>query len=115
MKKKLPKVVVKAIKKELKPKAKKVAKKVVANVEVPKKVVNTSTADILSSIVHPNKKILAEKILLGVPVEELISQYGKTRVSEMNSYIRSYKANLDKNFALKAKRGSSGVCLACQK
>lgn len=116
--KKLPKVVVKAIKKELKPKVTK--KVVVASATAPEfpevvGVVNTESSAIIASITHPNKKILAEKMLNGVPVEELINQYGNTRVSEMNSYIQSYGANLNKNSALKAKRGCNGVCLACQK
>jgi hypothetical protein len=70
---------------------------------------------ILSSISHPNKKILAEKILLGVEsTEGLISLYGNTRVSEMKRYISSYMSNLNKNSELKSKRGCNGVCIACQ-
>lgn len=121
MKKKSSKVVAKVAKKVSKPKAKKVAKvaKVsnvakVASTEVVE-VVNKINVKILASIVHPNKKILAEKILNKVPVEQLNVEYGKIRVAEMNSYIKSFTANLEKNSALAAKRGCNGVCVVCQK
>ena len=107
--KKLSKVVKKVVKK-----VKKATKKgVVAGASVA--VVNVNAVKILASIVHPNKKILAEKILSNVPVEELVTEYGKTRVSEMNTYIKSFTANLEKNAALNAKRGCNGVCVACSK
>lgn len=109
----LKKVTKKVVKKEVVVGA--VAPTVTASVVVEEEVVNVESSQILASITHPNKKILAEKILAGTSTEDLIKEYGNTRVSEMQSYIQNFSANLNKNSELKAKRGCNGVCLACQR
>ncbi len=95
-----------------------VTKKVFATngvVESSSEVINVESSKIIASILHPNKKILAEKILSGVSSEDLIKEYGNTRFLEMQKYIQNYSANLNKNAELKAKRGCNGVCIACQR
>ena len=94
----------------------KVVNKEVVKVEAPntQTVCEASNVDILNSISHPNKKILAQKILDGVSFDELVKSYGRTRVLEMQKYIQDYSINLAKDCELKAKRGN-GVCLACQR
>ena len=93
-----------------------VTRRVVATAEASTEVVvNVEASKIIASITHPNKKILAEKILNGVSSEELIKEYGNTRFAEMQNYIQNYSVNLAKNAELNAKRGCNGVCVACQK
>lgn len=109
-------------------KAKVVKKEVVKKPTITKKVVNNevveekkvvascdNTSEVLKSISHPNKKILAQKILDGVEFDTLVKDYGRTRVLEMQKYIQVYSDNLNKDCELNAKRGRYGVCIACQR
>lgn len=112
----LKKKVAKKVVAEVKPKVTKKVVSVAGSVpEVTEEIINVESSKIIASISHPNKKILAEKILAGTAIEDLIKEYGNTRVSEMQSYIQNYSTNLNKNADLKAKRGCNGVCLACQR
>lgn len=105
----------KILKKETKPKVtKKVVLSKASQSEVAPAIINVESNEILASISHPNKKILADKILTGTSNEDLIKEYGNTRVSEMQSYIQSFAINLIKNSELNSKRGCNGVCQACQ-
>lgn len=109
---------------------KKIVKKAVSEVKpkVTKKVVivqeeNTGdiyetpsyVSEIIASISHPNKRILAQKILDEVSFDSLVEEYGRTRVMEMQKYIQNFNLNKDKNCELIARRGTYGVCKACQK
>lgn len=44
----------------------------------------------LKTVTHPNKKILARKIISGIPPGELYAEYGKTRVMEMQKEIEAF-------------------------
>lgn len=94
-----------------------ITKKVINNevIEEKKVIISDSTNDVLESISHPNKKILAQKILDGVSFDTLAKDYGRTRVLEMQKYIQVYSDNLNKDCELTAKRGRNGVCIACQR
>lgn len=106
----------KVVKKEvIESKPKVTIKVVVPTGSIAEEVINVESSQILASIIHPNKKILAEKILAGTSTEDLVKEYGNTRVLEMQNYITNYSATLNKNAELKAKRGCNGVCLACQR
>lgn len=101
--------------------AKKVTIKEVVKPKIVEKIVTVNVAptinssEVLSSIVHPNKKILAERIINGEDFASLLRDYGRTRVMEMQKYINTYEANQAVRNELKAKRGGYGVCIACQK
>lgn len=94
-----------------------ITKKVINNevIEEKKVIISDSTKEVLESISHPNKKILAQKILDGVSFDTLAKDYGRTRVLEMQKYIQVYSDNLNKDCELTAKRGRNGVCIACQR
>lgn len=94
-----------------------ITKKVINNevIEEKKVIISDSTNEVLESISHPNKKILAQKILDGVSFDTLAKDYGRTRVLEMQKYIQVYSDNLNKDCELTAKRGRNGVCIACQR
>ena len=59
-----------------------ITKKVINNevIEEKKVIISDSTNEVLESISHPNKKILAQKILDGVSFDTLAKDYGRTRV-----------------------------------
>lgn len=94
-----------------------IIKKVINNevIEEKKVIVCDNNSEVLKSISHPNKKILAQKILDGVSFDTLFKDYGRTRVLEMQKYIQVYSDNLNKDCELTAKRGRNGVCIACQR
>lgn len=78
---------------EKKTKKAKVTKKVFSDVEI------TKEADeflelrnkVIKKINHPNRQIIAEKILSGVSEEELISEYGGVKVAEIKRVISACK------------------------
>lgn len=87
---------------EKKTKKVKVTKKVFSDVET------TKEADeflelrnkVIKKINHPNRQIIAEKILSGVSGEELIAEYGSVKVAEIKRVIS-------------ACRGKPWVCTHC--
>lgn len=78
---------------EKKTKKVKVTKKVFSDVE------NTKEVDeflelrnkVIKKINHPNRQIIAEKILSGVSGEELIAEYGSVKVAEIKRVISACK------------------------
>lgn len=78
---------------EKKTKKVKVTKKVFSDVET------TKEADeflelrnkVIKKINHPNRQIIAEKILSGVSGEELIAEYGSVKVAEIKRVISACK------------------------
>lgn len=71
-------------------------------------------SEVVTSINHPNKRILAQKILDGVSFDLLVKDYGRTRIMEMQKYISNYNDSKNKDNELKRRRGV-GICIACQK
>lgn len=78
---------------EKKTKKAKVTKKVFSDVEITKKVDKFLELrnKVIKKINHPNRKIIAEKILSGVSEEELIEEYGSVKVAEIKRVISACK------------------------
>ena len=55
----------------------------------------------IKSQVHPKKKLLAQMIFDNVPEDEIIDQFGKARLQEMQSIIHY------------ARLGTAKVCKTC--
>lgn len=78
---------------EKKTKKVKVTKKVFSDVEITKKVDEFLELrnKVIKKINHPNRQIIAEKILSGVSEEELIAEYGNVKVAEIKRVISACK------------------------
>lgn len=78
---------------EKKTKKVKVTKKVFSDVEITKKVDEFLELrnKVIKKINHPNRQIIAEKILSGVSEEELIAEYGSVKVAEIKRVISACK------------------------
>lgn len=78
---------------EKKTKKAKVTKKVFSDVEITKEVDKFLELrnKVIKKINHPNRKIIAEKILSGVSEEELIEEYGSVKVAEIKRVISACK------------------------
>lgn len=74
-------------------KVKKVIEKVISDVEITKEVDDLLELKkkVIKKINHPNRQIIAEKILSGVSEEELIAEYGSVKVAEIKSIISACK------------------------
>lgn len=93
-----------------------ITRKVIVETDTSKEfLLSQEKQDTIASISHPNKRVLAERIIAGENEEDLIKEYGRTRVFEMQKYIEVFSANKDANYQSKLKRGGGGVCIACQK
>lgn len=67
--------------------------------------------DFLETINHPAKRQLAEMLIDGVDVDE--SQYGKTRIAEMKTYIDNNFLNVPVDEVPKKKRKLVDFCISC--
>lgn len=78
---------------EKKTKKVKVTKKVFSDVETTKEVDEFLELrnKVIKKINHPNRQIIAEKILSGVSEEELIAEYGSVKVAEIKRVIGACK------------------------
>lgn len=78
---------------EKKTKKVKVTKKVFSDVEITKEVDEFLELrnKVIKKINHPNRQIIAEKILSGVSEEELIAEYGNVKVAEIKRVISACK------------------------
>lgn len=78
---------------EKKTKKVKVTKKVFSDVETTKEVDEFLELrnKVIKKINHPNRQIIAEKILSGVSEEELIAEYGNVKVAEIKRVISACK------------------------
>lgn len=78
---------------EKKTKKVKVTKKVFSDVEITKEVDEFLELrnKVIKKINHPNRQIIAEKILSGVSEEELIAEYGSVKVAEIKRVISACK------------------------
>lgn len=78
---------------EKKTKKVKVTKKVFSDVETTKEVDEFLELrnKVIKKINHPNRQIIAEKILSGVSGEELIAEYGSVKVAEIKRVISACK------------------------
>lgn len=78
---------------EKKTKKAKVTKKVFSDVEITKEVDKFLELrnKVIKKINHPNRQIIAEKILSGVSEEELIAEYGSVKVAEIKRVISACK------------------------
>lgn len=78
---------------EKKTKKAKVTKKVFSDVEITKEVDKFLELrnKVIKKINHPNRQIIAEKILSGVSEEELIAEYGNVKVAEIKRVISACK------------------------
>lgn len=78
---------------EKKTKKVKVTKKVFSDVETTKEVDEFLELrnKVIKKINHPNRQIIAEKILSGVSEEELIAEYGSVKVAEIKRVISACK------------------------
>lgn len=78
---------------EKKTKKVKVTKKVFSDVETTKEVDEflELRKKVIKKINHPNRQIIAEKILSGVSEEELIAEYGSVKVAEIKRVISACK------------------------
>lgn len=78
---------------EKKTKKAKVTKKVFSDVEITKEVDKFLELrnKVIKKINHPNRQIIAEKILSGVSEEELIEEYGSVKVAEIKRVISACK------------------------
>lgn len=78
---------------EKKTKKVKVTKKVFSDVEIKKEADEFLELrnKVIKKINHPNRQIIAEKILSGVSEEELIEEYGSVKVAEIKRVISACK------------------------
>lgn len=78
---------------EKKTKKVKVTKKVFSDVETTKEVDEFLELrnKVIKKINHPNRQIIAEKILSGVSKKELIAEYGSVKVAEIKRVISACK------------------------
>ncbi len=78
---------------EKKTKKVKVTKKVFSDVEITKEVDEFLELrnKVIKKINHPNRQIIAEKILSGISEEELIAEYGSVKVAEIKRVISACK------------------------